>query len=113
MTTPNTEHARELLAAATPGPWFSRTLKNGSHSLHRVIGKNWGPIPESEIEKVSGGLSKANNAALIVHMVNHAEEYIAAVEAVERVRFTLNGWADGQIDDPYAALKEALEGETT
>jgi hypothetical protein len=29
---------------------------------------------------------------------------------VERLRFTLNGWADGQIDEPYAALKEALDG---
>lgn len=29
---------------------------------------------------------------------------------VEAVEFTLNGWADGQIDDPYEALVRAVDG---
>lgn len=55
----------------------------------------------AEVWKMADDVFKERNAL--------ASERDVLAGQVERVQFTLNGWADGQVDDPYTAMREALD----
>lgn len=89
MTTPNTEHARELLAElmeVEPGkaPW--EWVESSNRGLGSIMEASGYPVHGCGTCGDNQRPFESFQGRLIVHMVNNAAEYIAAVEAVERVR---------------------------
>ena len=79
--------AAELLAAATPLPWYQRTNKHP-----QLDGRPWGWIQNNTgISSYPGhtGITWSGdgekNAKLIVHAVNRLPDYEAAVDALENL----------------------------
>lgn len=117
MTTDNLDldALRGLLAAATPGPWEAKAQDA------QMSGRSWYRFGPSNAPKVFDSPSMhPGDADLIEALRNQAPAMLAEIErltrerdaVVEAVRFTLNGWADGQIDDPYTAMREVLDSIT-
>lgn len=88
-----TTELKEMLAKATPGPW---TLRDDG-----TIGSEHGEI----------GVIDVPDGPLIVHLRNHAEDYLAAVEALELFQASyLAGYPAGAVmaSEAYSAAHFAL-----
>lgn len=84
----NTEKLRELLGAATPGPWSVVADPSHYHTLSTVVGGYRG-LRDFQFRAEIGGQAswkeQEANAALIVAAVNALPALLARLEAAERV----------------------------
>jgi len=83
-----TDKLKELVGKATKGPWehhVSSRLDNVGGRDCAIVPKGTKHILAETFEVVSDGVRYPNeaNAALIVHLVNHAEDIVALVEAAQ------------------------------
>jgi len=86
-----TDKLKELVGKATPAPW---TVIDYGDDLSGAITIHWSdedricfmPTIQHEADRVLFG----DNAALICHLVNHAEDIVALVEVLEEASYNFD-----------------------
>lgn len=77
---------KELVGKATKGPWEHYEGDWLLSKSPELSGWASGQIAQFFYKDETDFPNRNNNAALIVHLVNHAEDIVALVEALERIR---------------------------
>lgn len=99
---------RELLAKATPGPWFDQSNEDYPGANHKIR-----PIDNISEWPAFGEIASAgpHNAALIVAAVNNAPALLDRIEALEALNERLREALAGLLACDEAASTNGVDGE--